>query len=229
MIESEKSSLLTNIIVDSAISSLTNSGTTSSSTTTNNNTHTNYASTDDIPAQRHLTACFFHLFFKGSAIFVYLFCNLIFGSFVLAFVTSVLLLAFDFWTVKNITGRLLVGLRWWNEVKSDGTNVWIFESNENRPIHSMDSFLFWSALYGFPCVWLFFAIAAFLTLQIQWLLIGKSFSSFILLYIHLSSLELRLSSLLVIYSNQLFSYYFFYFCLNSANQLVRCAIFLTST
>jgi hypothetical protein len=28
-----------------------------------------------------------------------------------------LLLAFDFWTVKNVTGRLLVGLRWWNEVR----------------------------------------------------------------------------------------------------------------
>lgn len=24
--------------------------------------------------------------------------------------------------------RLLVGLRWWNEVKEDGTEVWIFES-----------------------------------------------------------------------------------------------------
>lgn len=28
----------------------------------------------------------------------------------------VTLLAFDFWTVKNVSGRLLVGLRWWNKV-----------------------------------------------------------------------------------------------------------------
>ncbi len=31
-------------------------------------------------------------------------------------IEQVLLLAFDFWTVKNVSGRLLVGLRWWNEV-----------------------------------------------------------------------------------------------------------------
>jgi hypothetical protein len=42
-----------------------------------------------------------------------------------AFVVCVLLFAFDFWTVKNVTGRILVGLRWWNEVKPDGTEEWV--------------------------------------------------------------------------------------------------------
>ena len=41
-----------------------------------------------------------------------------------------LLLAADFWTVKNITGRLLVGLRWWNKVNEDGTSEWVFESRK---------------------------------------------------------------------------------------------------
>ena len=41
-----------------------------------------------------------------------------------------LLLAADFWTVKNITGRLLVGLRWWNKVNEDGSTEWIFESRK---------------------------------------------------------------------------------------------------
>jgi len=41
-----------------------------------------------------------------------------------------MLLAFDFWTVKNISGRLLVGLRWWNEINEDGTNSWLFESKD---------------------------------------------------------------------------------------------------
>ena len=31
------------------------------------------------------------------------------------FIIVVVLSAFDFWTVKNVTGRLLVGLRWWND------------------------------------------------------------------------------------------------------------------
>lgn len=35
---------------------------------------------------------------------------------------------------KNISGRLLVGLRWWNEVKPDGSNEWIFESLEKTAI-----------------------------------------------------------------------------------------------
>jgi hypothetical protein len=38
----------------------------------------------------------------------------------------------DFWTVKNVSGRLLVGLRWWNEIKEDGESVWVFESSKVR-------------------------------------------------------------------------------------------------
>lgn len=38
------------------------------------------------------------------------------------------MLAFDFWVVKNVSGRLLVGLRWWHEVQPDGSDRWIFES-----------------------------------------------------------------------------------------------------
>jgi hypothetical protein len=49
-------------------------------------------------------------------------------NFTLVFVITILLLAFDFWTVKNISGRLLVGLRWWNEIQPDGSNKWVFES-----------------------------------------------------------------------------------------------------
>jgi len=41
-----------------------------------------------------------------------------------------LLLAFDFWTVKNVSGRLMVGLRWWNKIEEDGTSTWIFESKK---------------------------------------------------------------------------------------------------
>lgn len=30
--------------------------------------------------------------------------------------------------VKNVTGRLLVGLRWWNDGNSDSGEAWRFES-----------------------------------------------------------------------------------------------------
>jgi len=87
-----------------------------------------------------------------------------------AFVVCVLLLAFDFWTVKNITGRLLVGLRWWNEVKEDGTNVWIFESKpDQRQVHPTDNMVFWGALYATPVVWILLALSVLL--RPQWLLV----------------------------------------------------------
>jgi hypothetical protein len=54
----------------------------------------------------------------------------LFVNFVGVFIVEILLLSFDFWTVKNVTGRLLVGLRWWNEIKEDGSSEWIFESLE---------------------------------------------------------------------------------------------------
>lgn len=51
-------------------------------------------------------------------------------SYVFCFVLTELLLIFDFWVVKNISGRILVGLRWWNIVKEDKTNEWVYESSK---------------------------------------------------------------------------------------------------
>ena len=51
--------------------------------------------------------------------------------------------------------RLLVGLRWWNEVKDDGENVWIFES---KPVFCVlfDSSKIGFALFFFFLFFLFF-------------------------------------------------------------------------
>lgn len=36
-----------------------------------------------------------------------------------------------FYTIKYLlTGRLLVGLRWWNYVDDDGKSHWVFESRQ---------------------------------------------------------------------------------------------------
>ena len=70
--------------------------------------------------RRHPIAVVFHVGFRAAAVVWYLFASSLFDGFVFAFIVQVLLLALDFWTVKNVTGRLLVGLRWWNEVKDDG-------------------------------------------------------------------------------------------------------------
>ena len=72
----------------------------------------------------------FHLAFRILAIVVYLLCGWFSNSFVTSFVIIVVLLSIDFWTVKNISGRLLVGLRWWNYVDEDGESHWVFESHK---------------------------------------------------------------------------------------------------
>lgn len=72
----------------------------------------------------------FHLAFRILAIIVYLLCGWLSNSFVASFVAIVVLLSIDFWIVKNISGRLLVGLRWWNYVDEDGESHWVFESHK---------------------------------------------------------------------------------------------------
>lgn len=48
---------------------------------------------------------------------------LIIGTFlpnVLTFIAVMIMAALDFWVVKNVTGRLLVGLRWWSDYDAEG-------------------------------------------------------------------------------------------------------------
>lgn len=79
---------------------------------------------------RHPYIVFFHLVFRISAIIVYILCGWFSDSFITSFVCVILLLSADFWTVKNITGRLLVGLRWWNYVDDAGKSHWVFEAKK---------------------------------------------------------------------------------------------------
>jgi hypothetical protein len=67
-----------------------------------------------------------------SAIGFYILCSLVIHNFVIQFVITLLLVALDFWTVKNVSGRLLVGLRWWNDINEDGESVWHFESLDEQ-------------------------------------------------------------------------------------------------
>lgn len=79
---------------------------------------------------RHPFAAFFHILFRLTAVVFYFIFNLVTNSFITGFVIIVLLLSFDFWVVKNVTGRLLVGLRWWNYVDEDGNSQWMFEARK---------------------------------------------------------------------------------------------------
>ncbi|XP_028843338.1 Golgi apparatus membrane protein TVP23 homolog B [Denticeps clupeoides] len=121
---------------------------------------------------RHPLASFFHLFFRTSAILVYVLCELLSSSFIAGMVTIILLLSCDFWTVKNVTGRLLVGLRWWNQVDEDGKSHWVFEARKEtskKTVSSSESRIFWLGLVVCPFFWVLFVFSALLSLKLKWL------------------------------------------------------------
>ena len=113
----------------------------------------------------------FTLLFKALAVICFLILGIFGVSDALIFIIVVILNAFDFWFVKNVSGRILVGLRWWNEVKDDGTEVWIFESDHEKRATSIDTTLFWTSLYVTPCLWGVFLVIELFGLSLMWFLV----------------------------------------------------------
>uniref|UniRef100_A0A665VFT1 Golgi apparatus membrane protein TVP23 homolog n=1 Tax=Echeneis naucrates TaxID=173247 RepID=A0A665VFT1_ECHNA len=118
----------------------------------------------------HPLASFFHLFFKVVAIVVYLLCDWIGKNFSSCFVLIITLLSFDFWSVKNVTGRLLVGLRWWNQIDEDGRSLWVFETSRGNDTGTeAEARIFWLGLIICPLIWTFFFFSSLFSLRIKWL------------------------------------------------------------
>ncbi|KAF2863444.1 DUF846-domain-containing protein [Piedraia hortae CBS 480.64] len=126
------------------------------------------------------------LLLRIAPLLVYLLGLLFTSNFILVFIVTILLLAADFYNVKNIAGRRLVGLRWWNEHgrSSEGnppgtvqgsTSHWVFESAPppNEPggkiVNATDKRFFWLSLYVQPALWIGLAILAFVKLEFIWL------------------------------------------------------------
>ncbi|KAK8181893.1 Golgi apparatus membrane protein TVP23 [Phyllosticta capitalensis] len=114
--------------------------------------------------------CF--LIFRISSLLVYLLGLLFTDNFVMIFIITIILLAADFYYLKNIAGRRLVGLRWWNEVDtSSGDSRWVFESAdpETRQINATDKRFFWLSLYAQPLLWIALAVVALVKFEFIWL------------------------------------------------------------
>ncbi|KAF5669237.1 golgi apparatus membrane tvp23 [Fusarium heterosporum] len=110
--------------------------------------------------------------FRISSVLIYFLGLWIIQSMIMIFIITILLLAADFYYIKNIAGRRLVGLRWWNEVDAQtGESQWVFESSEpgTKTINPTDSRFFWLALYIQPMLWVLMAILALVRLQFLWL------------------------------------------------------------
>uniref|UniRef100_A0A3Q3WDM3 Golgi apparatus membrane protein TVP23 homolog n=1 Tax=Mola mola TaxID=94237 RepID=A0A3Q3WDM3_MOLML len=120
---------------------------------------------------KHPVASFFHLFFRVSAVLTYLLCEFFSRSFIACMVTIILLLSCDFWTVKNITGRLMVGLRWWNQVDEDGCSRWVFEARKGsgkQQASDSESRIFWLGLIVCPVLWVILAFSTLFSFKIKW-------------------------------------------------------------
>ncbi|GAB7344691.1 hypothetical protein MBLNU457_3169t1 [Dothideomycetes sp. NU457] len=110
--------------------------------------------------------------FRLSNLLVYLFGLYFTDNYVMIFIITIVLLAMDFYYLKNIAGRRLVGLRWWNEVSLDsGDSHWVFESAEpeTRVVNATDRRFFWLALYAQPALWVGLAVLALVRLKFIWL------------------------------------------------------------
>ena len=62
------------------------------------------------------------------AVIMYLGSGLFRLGYITTFITVVMFLSMDFWLTKNVSGRLLAGLRWWNHVNDKGEMKWYYES-----------------------------------------------------------------------------------------------------
>ncbi|KAJ6625010.1 hypothetical protein B0H10DRAFT_2162094 [Mycena sp. CBHHK59/15] len=116
----------------------------------------------------HPLALFFLFFFRTAAITLYLLSGFFTDNYVLSTVAVVVLLAMDFWNCRNVAGRTLVGLRFWNRyaVDEDGQSFWVFESRDpSRPANVIDSKRI--AIYVFPLLWVALFIVSLLRFKLN--------------------------------------------------------------
>ena len=121
----------------------------------------------------HPIAVLFYVAFTAGGIAYYVLCGWLPMNYIVNFVVVVTLLMADFWTVKNVSGRLLVGLRWWSEAGDDG-NEWRFECLDvgAREVSAFDARIFWTVLYLTPVGWAGLALLAVVKLNVDYLLLA---------------------------------------------------------
>ena len=75
----------------------------------------------------------------------------------------------DFWFVKNVAGRILVGLRWWNGEMESDQEGWFFESyNIEHATSTIDRHVFWWGIILSTLFWGILLVIKILSLSIFW-------------------------------------------------------------
>ena len=114
----------------------------------------------------HPIICIFTFIFKIAAFIIYIIISFFTNQKGLVYLSVILLGSVDFWITKNVSGRFLVGLRWWNEVIKDGTEVWIYESKNEKTEATSDKSVFWTSLYVNGGGWAILFLFKLITLSI---------------------------------------------------------------
>lgn len=123
---------------------------------------------------RHPVVTFFHLLFRTLSLIAYLLCGWFSQGFIGSFVAIILLLSLDFWTVKNITGRIMAGLRWWNYVNDSGDVVWVFETSgpeAQGKFSKAEIQIFWAGLVASPVIWALLFFTALFQFELRWVVL----------------------------------------------------------
>ena len=117
----------------------------------------------------HPIICLLHLGFKAAAVFCYLFLKLITQSSIHTFISVIILCSVDFWFVKNVAGRVLVGLRWWNGEEETGREGWVFESYSlGYESSEVDKFVFWWGMSISTAAWAVLLFVKVLGISLFW-------------------------------------------------------------
>ena len=125
--------------------------------------------TDFIKKSRNPQVALVTVSLKLLAILFFLFFSIFTSNEAFVMITVVLLVAADFWYTKNISGRILVGLRWWNTFdQNTQENKWTFESKNEIKESNMDRRTFWFSLYGFTGIWAILFIWECIRLNFTW-------------------------------------------------------------
>ena len=114
----------------------------------------------------HPIICLLTFIFKLAAFVIYIIISFFTKQKGLVYLSVILLGSVDFWITKNVSGRFLVGLRWWNEVKKDGKEVWIYESKNEKTEATSDKSVFWTSLYVNGGGWAILFLFKLITLSI---------------------------------------------------------------
>jgi hypothetical protein len=99
-----------------------------------------------------------HIILKIAIVGVYLILPFMTSSFNVLMVV-VIGAAIDFWIVKNLAGRLLVGLRWWIDFDENGEEKWKFECKVDERSNSPASEkAFWWTQALFSLIWILLSV-----------------------------------------------------------------------